>query len=140
MTARGRAFNPLSLEEKQLIEQAAGNKHGVHAIVAALKAMGYRRSHETVRTYMRERGFDSHLRHSAKNKSLHHELTKAALEYKKAVEERGARDKKLDALYGDARYTDEPVEVWKSRTRQPVFVRPPAATRQTLGGVTGALA
>lgn len=41
---------------------------------------------------------------------------------------------------GTARYQDEPAEVWKSRTQQPVFVPPGHVANQTLGGVAGALA
>lgn len=49
-------------------------------------------------------------------------------------------EKAFAAAIGNARYQDEPGEVWKSRTRSPISVRPGYVDNQTLGGVVGALA
>lgn len=138
---QGRAARPLIDAEKAIIDDCINLKMGVHGAVAALAAKGFQRSHMTVRRYMRAKLYEGRPRRWKTDEvKLRKEAQMADLEVRKAAARAKADQDRIAALYGDARYQDEPAEVWKSRTRQPVFVRPPAATRQTLGGVTGALA
>jgi hypothetical protein len=67
------------------------------------------------------------------NRSMH--ALKSRICNERYLSPRKTPDELFAAAIGDARYTDNPAEVFKSRTRQPVQVGSFFAGR-TLGGVT----
>lgn len=138
---QGRAARPLIDAEKAIIDDCIARRLGVHGTVAALAAEGFTRSHMTVRRYMRAKLYQGRPRRWKTDEAkLRKEIQMADLEARKTAAQAKANKDRIAALYGNARYTDEPAEVWKSRTRQPIEVPASHVESRTLGGVVGALA